>query len=138
MHALHPYSSTDLTLQLNIRILVFIRIFSFFRNWHNFTKIPIAFLIRALTYWSFFPPGDMTPLGHVNCTHSFINHITYVYICSNHRIRPQLLCFLGVNFLPRFCLQVTHFLGPCLLSDTSEYSPHPTQFLRPIFTLFIY
>jgi len=46
-HVSHPFSSTDLTLLLNIRILVIVNLFLFFHIWYICTKILFAFLICA-------------------------------------------------------------------------------------------
>jgi hypothetical protein len=67
-HVPHPYNSTDLTLILNIRTLVFISIVLFFHNVCSSTKIPFYPLIRALTYWSA-PTSAVTALPrHVSCS----------------------------------------------------------------------
>ena len=51
-HVSHPYSSINLTLPLNTRILIFIRVFLFFHNGNNSTTIHSAFLMDTHMGWS--------------------------------------------------------------------------------------
>jgi hypothetical protein len=89
-HVSHPYSSKDLTLLLNIQILVFIEIFLFLHNGYNYTKSHLPSWSMLLTSWSATLSTITTLPRYVNCStlsitilFTFIFVVTFKFIHSS-------------------------------------------------------
>jgi hypothetical protein len=82
-HISHLYSSTDLTILLNIQIVVFIKIFLFLHNGYNYTKSHLPSWSILVTSWSATLSTITTLPRYENCsTLSITVLFTFIFVVN--------------------------------------------------------